>query len=118
MGIANFATTATGKTMKEAFNKAVEQAQHEHGHGGYTGTIAEKSSVIDLTAKSPAKTRKTKIRWAWEMTNLETGPVYDKWGPCGAVKLGLVRTTRYAPTVKKYVPCYETEWCFFGNASE
>jgi len=34
---------AKGKTAQEAFDAAVAQARHEYGHGGYTGTIAEKS---------------------------------------------------------------------------
>lgn len=43
MGAADYRSTAFGKTAQAAFSAAVEQAQHEHGHGGYTGTIAEKN---------------------------------------------------------------------------
>ena len=42
MGACDFGVRAKGKTAKEAFNNAVEEAQYESGHGGYTGTIAEK----------------------------------------------------------------------------
>jgi hypothetical protein len=42
MGAANFETVSSGKTAKEAFSRAVERAQYEYGHGGYSGTIAEK----------------------------------------------------------------------------
>lgn len=47
MGAAEFFEVAIGKTMGEAFDKAYEQAQWEHGHGGYSGTLAEKHSVVD-----------------------------------------------------------------------
>jgi hypothetical protein len=43
MGSANFITKSFAKTPEEAFRSAVQQARWEHGHGGYTGTIAEKS---------------------------------------------------------------------------
>ena len=42
MGAEQFFTRETGATAREAFKNAVEEAQYEHGHGGYTGTIAEK----------------------------------------------------------------------------
>jgi hypothetical protein len=48
MGAANFITGGTGATMREAFSNATQQAAHEYGHGGYTGTIAEKNGVVDL----------------------------------------------------------------------
>jgi len=44
MGAQEFFTVAAGNTAREAFKKAVEDAQYLHGHGGYTGTIAEKTS--------------------------------------------------------------------------
>jgi len=37
---------AKGKTAQVAFDKLVEQAQWEHGHGGFSGTIAEKYSIV------------------------------------------------------------------------
>ncbi len=44
MGATTFLITSCGKDAKEAFHRAVEEAAYEHGHGGYTGTIAEKGS--------------------------------------------------------------------------
>jgi hypothetical protein len=44
MGGNTFFTTAEGRTADDAFRTAVSQAQWEYGHGGYTGTIAEKAS--------------------------------------------------------------------------
>jgi hypothetical protein len=48
MGAYSFSATAFGKTPRDAFSAAVERAQHEHGHGGYTGTIAEKHSFVQM----------------------------------------------------------------------
>lgn len=42
MGATTFTTAAWGKTPSEAFRAAHEHATYESGHGGYTGTIAEK----------------------------------------------------------------------------
>lgn len=46
MGATNFETQATGATMAEAFHSAVNDAHYWHGHGGYTGTIAEKPGAV------------------------------------------------------------------------
>lgn len=43
MGGQTFSTTVKGATAREAYNLAVAEAQYEKGHGGYTGTIAEKN---------------------------------------------------------------------------
>jgi hypothetical protein len=43
MGAEQFTCYASGKNAKAAFNAATEDAAWECGHGGYTGTIAEKS---------------------------------------------------------------------------
>jgi len=42
MGADTFTTAAKGGTAQEAFRAAQEEASYWHGHGGYTGTIAEK----------------------------------------------------------------------------
>lgn len=42
MGANTFIETAIGPDAKTAFNNAVDQAKWEHGHGGYSGTLAEK----------------------------------------------------------------------------
>ena len=49
MGATNFTVTARGKTASEAFDYATENARYENGHGGYTGTIAEKRSFVMVT---------------------------------------------------------------------
>lgn len=47
MGAAEFVTEASGKTMQEAWDTAKEKALYDHGHAGYSGTIAEKPGFID-----------------------------------------------------------------------
>jgi ribosomal protein L21E len=42
MSSMDFIIVAKGKNAQVAFDKAVEQALYDHGHNGYTGTIAEK----------------------------------------------------------------------------
>jgi len=46
MGAYEFLTYGFGKTAQAAFSQCVKDAQYEHGHGGYTGTIAEKHSFV------------------------------------------------------------------------
>ena len=47
MGATQFSNIGVGKDLGEAFQRTVRRAQYEHGHGGYTGTIAEKSDAIE-----------------------------------------------------------------------
>ena len=49
MGAETFYTIEKGKNAKEAFNRAVEEAQWNHGHGGYSGSIAEKREYTEFT---------------------------------------------------------------------
>lgn len=46
MGGTDFHTVAIGKTAKEAFSGAREQAGWDHGHAGYSGTIYEKHDFV------------------------------------------------------------------------
>lgn len=51
-GASDFVVYSAGKDAKAAFREAVADARHESGHGGYSGTIAEKSSFI-LRSSTP-----------------------------------------------------------------
>ena len=44
MGATTFFNIGKGATAQEAFDRLHQQALYQHGHGGYTGTIAEKST--------------------------------------------------------------------------
>lgn len=46
MGAQTFEQFQTGDDVFAAFERAVEAAAWEHGHGGYTGTLAEKDSFV------------------------------------------------------------------------
>ena len=48
MGAIPFGVLSKGTSASDAFNKAQEDAFFEYGHGGYTGTIAEKSGFKEL----------------------------------------------------------------------
>jgi hypothetical protein len=115
MGAANFQTTGQGKTPAEAFYAAREHAAWESGHGGYTGTIAEKSEFV-LAAKparmsaarlveaietfpqawygeEPKAFAKRAAKWtakygAHRATIERLARIYEeKWGPCVAIEL-------------------------------
>lgn len=83
MGGDTFTTASWGKTALEAFRKAVEQAEYDYGHAGYTGTIAEKPSfvMIDLPPfKDPTDL-------ADELILDDDERVSDKWGPAGCIEI-------------------------------
>ena len=96
MGATNFVERAKGATAEEAFLAAREKAQWENGHGGYTGTIAEKHNfhMVDLPEGYTAED------WAYAWNRWPDGHcAYEKWGPAACVADG--------PGV----------WVFFGLAS-
>lgn len=72
-GAQDFWTVGVGKTADEAFHAAVEKAGYEHGHGGYTGSIAEKDGFILIT--DTAAEVKQNIRSQIEKLKGELGPV-------------------------------------------
>jgi hypothetical protein len=52
MGAQEFTITKSGWTMKEAYNRAIEDSIDEYGHQeGYSGTIASTSELRDITAE-------------------------------------------------------------------
>ena len=48
MGATTFYTQAEGKNADNAFKKTKDDAYYQHGHSGYTGTIAEKPSYVQF----------------------------------------------------------------------
>ena len=46
MGATEFAIDNTGKTVGEAYDTQVDSDHWEHGHSGYTGTLAEKDGFV------------------------------------------------------------------------
>lgn len=72
----DFATVGTGKTAQEAFNNAASEARHEHGHGGYTGTIAEKHGFV-LVAPPKGIEPKRYARWLMRVGDEDEGPIQE-----------------------------------------
>lgn len=109
-GSTNFLTVAEGTSMKDAFRAAVDEARFMHGHGGYSGTIAEKSEFVDLTraASGIPADRVADVLQDNVCEKCDRGlyedvpgcdhasspyrrlwnPVNDKWGPAGGIDLG------------------------------
>jgi hypothetical protein len=97
MGAQTFGCRAKGVDASEAFANAREEAQWEHGHGGYSGTIAEKSK-FKLVTLSEDVIRDPALFNA-KLDDLIDDQFSDKWGPAGCVKVA------------------EGEYYFFGWAS-
>ncbi len=95
MGAESFMNDAKGENVTEAFRDAVEDEAYESGHGGYSGTLAEKHEfvLIDLpVGQDPHE-------YANRLISDGDERIDDKWGPAGAIKSG------------------DGEWIFFGWAS-
>lgn len=98
MGGETFVNYKRGKTAQEAFRLAVDDAAYEHGHGGYTGTIAEKSEfrmIETPTGIAPKDFVRRVMSWRDEdgADNISKAVlkarenIDDKWGPAGCVDL-------------------------------
>ena len=85
MGGTTFITVGKGSTVQEAFMDAKHQAAYEHGHGGYTGTIAEKSSFVMVTSET--LDQNMALALANQLIDQGDKRIDDKWGPAGAIKL-------------------------------
>lgn len=88
MGADTFMVTADGNTAKQAFDDAVDDALYEYGHGGYTGTIAEKDSYLHISLpqglrKNPPLEKIT--AYAEDLIEKCDSRIDDKWGPAGCL---------------------------------
>jgi hypothetical protein len=106
MGGCTFSTFGRGKTARDAFEQTVAEARFTYGHGGYTGTIAEKTKFTLIPKPAEIRDiqdRKELCRAANEYARHlidECDPRVDHtWGPAGCIDLG------------------EGEYLFFGWAS-
>lgn len=85
MGAYTFECTAAGPTASDAFNNAVDAARYEYGHGGYTGTIAEKTSFV-MVAETPMALAAARTL-ANQLIGAEDERINDQRGPAGAIQL-------------------------------
>ncbi len=104
MGAVTFEQRAEGKDAKQAFAKARDAAAWEHGHGGYTGTIAEKREFVMIDPKTEGEktddwSQIDYENYARELAGSGDPRVDDKWGPAGCIQLS------------------DREFLFFGWAS-
>ena len=130
MGASTFIVhTKPYANAREAFNDAIRDAAWEYGHGGYTGTIAEKSNffliekprnrrlqsrtllkaVQEINHVSWRGTDAEKRQWKKRIGNylfeeIVKGWQGDKWGPAAGIQL----TNKPG----------KNEYIFFGWASE
>jgi len=93
MGASTFITQTSGSNLQEAFAAACQDASFEHGHGGYSGTVAEKHSVVALD-KTPRWSDEG-LAYAEALLEARDERISDKWGPAGAIPVcSVVRTAR------------------------
>ena len=89
MGGCDFARFAEGENAQQAFDIAVKDALYFYGHGGYTGTIAEKHDFVmipvpegfDYDDKDAAMT------FAYKLIDEGDPRIDDKWGPAGCISM-------------------------------
>lgn len=82
MGGTNFSDIGRGKTVGAAFINAVKQAQYDHGHGGYSGTIAEKGDYVE-SPRPPRWTPEKIERLVWQAIQADN----DDWAKAQGYKL-------------------------------
>ena len=90
MGANEFIKVSSGKEAQQAFNEAVRQAEYDHGHSGYTGTIAEKDSFVEipLPKKGKKNLEERAVAYAEKLIQEDDDRISDKWGPAGCIKVG------------------------------
>jgi len=109
MGGTTFFITAAGKDAREAFQSARDQALYESGHGGYTGTIAEKPSFTyihhpDIKDRLPTVAEVSEL--SERLIGADDRRIEDKWGPAGCTEV----TTQHPQGTKRW-------FAFYGWAS-
>lgn len=102
MGGEYYSLTIQAKTDEEAiaeFERVKERCLYERGHGGYTGTFAEKEK-IKILPPPPCRRTPSKERKFWTKAELDAfAQEQDKWGDAFSGKIN------------------ETEYYLCGNCS-
>lgn len=84
MGANTFCQSAKGQSAQEAFRKAVDEARYENGHRGYTGTLAEKGSFVEIRECAPLTMQEAQ-KQADLLIDAGDERIDDKWGPAGCI---------------------------------
>lgn len=111
MGAEQFEEYGIGKTPKEAFQYAHGQACHEYGHGGYTGSLAEKGSFVEIPV--PKEWADRPYDYAQHLMDIDDKRIRDKWGPAGCILINsksLVDKVAYATTTERYKQEGTRQW--------
>lgn len=106
MGADMFMVRQEGKTAREAFDAAVADAQYWYGHGGYSGTIAEKDSFRMISVPEGQEPSE----FAHKLMEEGDERIRDKWGPAGCIELSPAKQDMKSGQAVK-------EFLFFGWAS-
>jgi hypothetical protein len=97
MGSSDFMQYQSGASRDEAFREAAESARYEHGAGGYSGTLAEKDSVVTIQQRPLSRPAAEAL--AGSLLGADDPRINDKWGPAGAIPV--IASTR---TVEIAIP--------------
>lgn len=79
------------QTAEQAYRVAYDEAAYESGHGGYTGTIAEKSGFF-MKQLGPVSREA-----AWPIVRAEQ-ETQDKWGPAACLAIATTPTKTHKVT--------------------
>ncbi len=104
MGANEFFAFGRGEDVHEAFGAARAQALYQHGHDGYTGTIAEKSDCLVIHDRP--QQLQAALRQAAKLVREDDARIAEKSGPAGAI------------AVAELPDSAGPGWLFFGIASE
>jgi hypothetical protein len=104
-----FEQYADGVDIAVAFAGARRAAADEHGHGGYSGTIAEKDDYVVITHQLMSLDEAHQL--ARGLIDRQDRRINDKWGPAGAIPVR--NSTVQADTAQTS----RDGWLFFGWAS-
>ena len=83
MGAQDFYQEGEGSTAEEAFRTARKDACYEQGHGGYSGTLAEKHSFVLIHCPEGIQPEQL----ADQLIENDDKRISDKWGPAGCIKV-------------------------------
>lgn len=112
MGAEQFWTVGFGKTAKDAFQIAREEAAFSYGHSGYTGSIAEKNNYIMI----PLPKGKNANDYIDELFEKEDPRINDKWGPAGCIDITKEVKKDFKEKKERW-PRGKSAFLFFGWAS-
>lgn len=86
MGAQDFQEYSDLLDVNEAFKDAHDRACYEYGHGGYTGSMAEKGDYTIISSAPVIMEHAQEL--ITKLMNANDPRISDKWGPAGAIAIG------------------------------